>query len=242
VRLTNMLVVPDLFNFEYLGAATRNIGGVLGIELRHQLLLRGPQITKRAMDITLTVLGGLCILPILMLIALLVRLDSPGPVLYSQKRLGQAGRRFDAYKFRSMYGDGEQRLQAVLDTDPKLKAEYEEFHKLSVDPRITRVGRFLRKYSLDELPQIWSVLVGDMSLVGPRPYLEREIPEMNGQEGIILKVHPGITGIWQVTDRNSTGFAHRVKMDVEYVRNWTPWLDIYVLIKTFGVVVSGTGS
>jgi len=194
------------------------------------------------MDVTLTILGGLCILPFLSLLALFVKLESPGPVLYSQKRLGQSGRRFEAYKFRSMYGDGETRLQALLDSDPKLKAEYEEFHKLSVGPRITRMGRIIRKYSLDELPQIWSVLIGDMSLVGPRPYLEREIPEMGGHEGIILKVRPGIIGMWQVTDRNSTGFAHRLRMDVDYVRNWSHWVDIYILLKTFGVVVSGTGT
>jgi lipopolysaccharide/colanic/teichoic acid biosynthesis glycosyltransferase len=141
-----------------------------------------------------------------------------------------------------MYGDGEQRLQEVLERDPQLRAEYEEFHKLSVDPRVTRIGRLLRKFSLDELPQVWSVFVGDMSLVGPRPYLEREIPDMDGQEAIILRVKPGITGIWQVTERNASTFDQRVLLDVEYVRSWSPWLDLYVLARTVPVVLGGTGS
>ncbi len=150
--------------------------------------------------------------------------------------------RFRARKFRTMYGDGEARLQEVLARDPKLAAEYEQFHKLTFDPRVTRVGRILRKYSLDELPQLWNVLVGDMSLVGPRPYIEREIAEMGGRELTVLRVKPGITGYWQVTERNASTFEHRVKLDVEYVRSWSPWLDLYVIAKTVPVVLGGTGS
>jgi len=239
---SSVLVIPDLFNIAHFGAPARSLGGVLGIEVRRRLLLTGPRVAKRMMDLALTLVGGLFVLPILIFIALLIKLDSPGSIFYRQKRLGQNGVRFSALKFRTMYGDGEKRLAEVLEKDPKLRAEYNEFHKMTADPRVTRVGRILRKYSLDELPQIWNVLVGQMSLVGPRPYLEREIPEMKQQEGIILRVKPGITGIWQVTERNASGFDHRVQMDVEYVRNWSPWLDIYVLARTFLVVVEGTGS
>lgn len=239
---TRVLLVPDLLNLAHFGAVTQDLGGVLGIEVRRQLLLRGPRIVKRIMDIVLTALGVLVISPVLGLLALLVKFDSPGPVFYTQKRLGQDGVRFSALKFRTMYGDGEQRLKELLAKDERLRAEYEEFHKLSDDPRITRVGKLLRRYSLDELPQLWNVLVGDMSLVGPRPYLEREIPDMYQQEAVILRVKPGITGIWQVTDRNATGFEQRVKLDVEYVRNWSPWLDIYILARTVPVVIVGTGS
>jgi Undecaprenyl-phosphate galactose phosphotransferase WbaP len=234
--------VPDLLNLAHFGAVTQDLGGVLGIEVRRQLLLRGPRLAKRVMDVSLTAVGALLISPILLLLALLVRLDSSGSIFYRQKRLGQDGVRFSALKFRTMYGDGEKRLKELLDRDPKMRAEYEEFHKLSDDPRITRVGKTLRRYSLDELPQLWNVLVGDMSLVGPRPYLEREIPDMSQQEAVILRVKPGITGIWQVTDRNATGFDQRVKLDVEYVRNWSPWLDIYILARTVPVVLVGTGS
>ena len=239
---SHILVIPDLFGFASLGVPAKDIGGVLGIEVRQQLLLPGPRFVKRLMDLAFSLAGGLCILPIVIVIAILIKLDSKGPVLYWQERVGRDGTRFLAGKFRSMYGDGEERLKAVLASDPRLKAEYEEFHKLSFDPRVTRIGRILRKFSLDELPQIWSVIRGDMSLVGPRPYLERELPDMQHQESIILRAMPGMTGLWQVGDRNSTGFAERLRTDVHYVRNWSPWLDIYILAKTVGVVVAGTGS
>jgi lipopolysaccharide/colanic/teichoic acid biosynthesis glycosyltransferase len=239
---SSVLVIPDLFNVAHFGTPTHSLGGVLGIEVRRQLLLAGPRFAKRVMDVVLTSVGGIMILPFVALFAILVKLDSSGPIFYRQKRLGQDGVRFVAFKFRTMYGDGEQRLQAVLASNPQMRAEYDEFHKLTVDPRVTRVGKVLRKYSLDELPQIWSVFVGDMSLVGPRPYLEREIPDMNGQEAVILRVKPGITGIWQVTERNASTFEQRVHLDVEYVRSWSPWLDLYVLARTLPVVLGGTGS
>jgi len=239
---SSVLVIPDLFNVAHFGTPTHSLGGVLGIEVRRQLLLAGPRLAKRLMDVVLTTLGGLLVLPFVLVLSILIKLDSSGPVFYRQKRLGQDGVRFVAFKFRTMYGDGEQRLLEVLANNPQMRAEYEEFHKLTVDPRVTRIGRVLRKYSLDELPQIWSVFVGDMSLVGPRPYLEREIPEMNGQEAVILRVKPGITGIWQVTERNASTFEQRVHLDVEYVRSWSPWLDLYVLARTLPVVLGGTGS
>lgn len=239
---TNVLVLPDLYDLAHFGAPTRYLGGKLGIEVQRQLLLRWPRFTKRLLDVTLTSLALLAISPILLFIAIAIKLDSKGPIFYAQKRLGQDGVRFRALKFRTMYGDGEARLQEVLEKDPKLKAEYEQFHKLTFDPRVTRVGRFLRKYSLDELPQLLNVLVGDMSLVGPRPYIEREIAAMGGRELTVLRVKPGITGYWQVTERNASTFEHRVKLDVEYVRSWSPWLDLYVIAKTVPVVLGGTGS
>lgn len=238
----SVLAIPDLFDLAYFGAATRDLGGVLGIEVRRQLLLTGPRIAKRAMDLFIVGVALLFASPLLLLIGLAITLDSRGGIFYHQKRLGQDGVRFKAYKFRTMHGDGEKRLAEVLARDPRMRAEYEEFHKLTDDPRVTRVGRFLRKYSLDELPQLLNVFLGDMSLVGPRPYLEREIPEMDQKEAIILRVKPGITGIWQVTERNASTFERRLHMDVEYVRSWSPWLDIYVLARTVPVVIGGTGS
>jgi exopolysaccharide biosynthesis polyprenyl glycosylphosphotransferase len=238
---SHLLVIPDLAGFASLGVPARDVGGVLGIEVRQQLMLPWPRFAKRLLDVTLTTVGGLVILPFILLLCLAIRLDSPGEVFYFQERVGRDGKRFRAAKFRSMHGDGEERLKAVLDADPKLRAEYEEFHKLTNDPRVTRVGRIVRKYSLDELPQLWNVLRGEMSLIGPRPYLDREIPQMNGKEGIILRAMPGMTGLWQVSDRNATGFAARLRMDVHYVRNWSPWLDIWILARTVGVVLRGTG-
>jgi Undecaprenyl-phosphate galactose phosphotransferase WbaP len=239
---TSVLVIPDLYDLAHFGAPTRYLGGTLGIDVQRQLLLRWPRVTKRLLDVTLTGTALLILSPLLALIALLIKLDSRGPVFYSQKRLGQDGVRFLARKFRTMHGDGEQRLAEVLARDAGLRAEFRQFHKLTHDPRVTRVGALLRKYSLDELPQLWNVLVGDMSLVGPRPYLEREIAEMGGRELIVLRVKPGITGYWQVTERNASTFEYRVKLDVEYVRSWSPWLDLYVIARTFPVVLGGTGS
>jgi lipopolysaccharide/colanic/teichoic acid biosynthesis glycosyltransferase len=238
---THMLIIPDLLGFGSLGVPARDIGGMLGLEVEQRLLLPWSRLAKRAIDVSLTLMGGLLILPVILILCLLIKLDSRGPVLYRQKRLGRDGRQFEAAKFRTMYGDGEARLKAILEADPKLAREYEEFHKLARDPRVTRIGRILRKYSLDELPQLLNVIQGEMSLVGPRPYLEREVKDMDGQEVVILRAVPGMTGMWQVSDRNSTGFAERLKMDVHYVRNWSPWLDIYLLARTFEVVIKGTG-
>lgn len=240
-KFSHLLVIPDLFGFATLGVPAKNLGGILGVEVRQQLLLPGPRLAKRVMDIALTSFGLFFVMPFLLLIALLIKLDSKGPVFYTQKRLGRDGEHFRAYKFRTMHGDGEERLKAILDADPALRAEYEIYHKLRKDPRVTRIGRVLRKFSLDEFPQLLNVILGDMSLVGPRPYIERELTEMNGQEKIILRAPPGMTGMWQVSDRNATSFAQRVQIDVYYVRNWSPWLDIHILAKTFGVVVRGSG-
>ena len=239
---TNVLVIPDLFNLAHFGAPTRYLGGVLGLEVQRQLMHRGPRFAKRLMDLVLTVVGGLFVLPILILLALMIMFDSKGSPFYMQRRLGQDGVRFWAVKFRTMHVDAHARLQELLANNAELRAEFEQFHKLSQDPRITRVGRRLRKYSLDELPQLWNVLKGEMSLVGPRPYLETEIPDMHQKEAIVLRVRPGLTGIWQVTTRNESTFDERVNLDVEYVRNWSPWLDLYILARTFNVVVAGTGS
>lgn len=240
-KFTHLLIIPDLFGFATMGVPAKSLGGILGVEVRQQLLLPGPRLAKRIMDVALTCLGGIFVLPFLLLIAALIKLDSKGPVFYTQKRLGKDGTYFSAYKFRTMHGDGEARLKAILDADPVLKAEYDIYHKLKKDPRVTRIGRVLRKFSLDEFPQLLNVIKGDMSLVGPRPYIERELTEMGGQEKIILRAPPGMTGMWQVSDRNATSFAQRVQIDVYYVRNWSPWLDIHILAKTFGVVIKGSG-
>jgi lipopolysaccharide/colanic/teichoic acid biosynthesis glycosyltransferase len=239
---TNVLVIPDVFNLAHFGAPTQYLGGVLGIEVRRQLLLKWPRAIKRTMDLVLTSIGGLLILPLLLIISLIIKLDSKGPVLHRQRRLGQDGVRFSALKFRTMYLNADELLEKLLESNPALRAEWNAFHKLPDHPGITRVGKLLRKYSLDELPQLWNVLVGDMSLVGPRPYMEREIPDMEQKESIILRVRPGLTGIWQVTWRNESTFEQRLQLDVEYVRNWSPWLDLYVLARTVPVVVGGTGT
>ncbi len=196
---------------------------------------------KRILDIGLTLVLGVLGFPLIAVIWLLIKLDSKGGGLYIQERVGHRGRPFRCLKFRTMHGDGEARLESLLASDPALRAEYEEFHKLKNDPRVTRVGFWLRKYSLDELPQLWNVLRGEMSLVGPRAYLARELPEMNGKDRVILSVKPGLTGFWQVTGRNREGFRRRVARDVFYARHCNTAFDLSLLLRTVLVVIRGNG-
>lgn len=178
----------------------------------------------------------------LLLFSLAIRLDSPGPVIFSQRRLGKDGREFQCYKFRTMFLNNEEILEECLKDEEKC-SQWQEFKKIKgKDPRITRVGRFLRKTSLDELPQLFNILKGEMSLVGPRPYLPHELEEMQGMEGVILEAKPGLTGLWQVSGRNRLSFAKRLRLDMWYVRNWSLWIDIVMILKTIKVVVRGDGA
>ncbi|MEM3434110.1 MAG: sugar transferase, partial [Candidatus Methanomethyliaceae archaeon] len=169
-------------------------------------------------------------------------LDSPGPVLFRHRRLGLGGREFWCYKFRTMHVNAEEVLQKLLASDPALRAEWERDFKLRNDPRVTRVGRLLRRTSLDELPQIFNVLKGEMSLVGPRPIVEKEVPRFGLFASDYFSVRPGVTGLWQVSGRNDTGYEHRVRLESWYVRNWSLWLDLTVLIRTIGVVLARRGA
>ncbi|NJL48269.1 MAG: undecaprenyl-phosphate galactose phosphotransferase WbaP, partial [Leptolyngbyaceae cyanobacterium SM2_5_2] len=185
---------------------------------------------------------GLGVLPVIAIIALLVKLDSPGPVFYGQKRLGQEGFPFVAYKFRSMVANADQVLEAYFQANPELRVQWERDQKLRYDPRITRIGHFLRRTSLDELPQLWNVLRGEMSLVGPRPIVREEIIRYAEKYDLYTKVLPGLTGLWQVSGRNNVSYEERVNLDAYYVRNWSVWLDIYILLKTIWVVLIGDGA
>lgn len=197
---------------------------------------------KRILDLAL-VLGTLPFsLPVLALVAAAVKLDSPGPLLFSQPQMGRHGRTIRPLKFRSMQVGAEAILQKILAEDGPLAREYRQFHKMKQDPRVTRVGRILRKTSLDELPQLWNVLTGDMSLVGPRPYIPRERFAMLGREELILSLKPGITGFWQVYGRNATTFRKRVQMDTHYVRRWSLGLDLWILARTLWVVIGSRGA
>ena len=238
----HLLVIPDLMGFSSLWVEAKDVGGILGLEVRQQLLNRRSMILKRMIDLGASAVGLVCISPLLLVICLLVRLDSPGPLFFAQERFGLNGERFKALKFRSMYVDAEERLQQILQSDPAARQEYELFHKLRNDPRVTPMGRILRKFSLDELPQLWNVLRGEMSLVGPRAYMPKELAKMNGAEQIILQVLPGITGLWQVSGRNRLSFPARLDLDIYYVRNWSPWLDAHILAKTVWVVLTGDGA
>ncbi len=198
---------------------------------------------KRIFDISISILMMPILLPVIGIFGLLIKLDSSGQIFYSHVRIGEGGRRFGVFKFRSMHKDSKERLEHILSTDPKAKEEWESSFKLKNDPRVTKVGDFLRKTSLDELPQIFNVLRGDMSLVGPRPVVQEEIKEYyKDYAEYYFAVKPGITGLWQVSGRSDTNYDFRIKMDTWYVLNWSLWLDIIILFKTVKVVLKREGA
>jgi Undecaprenyl-phosphate galactose phosphotransferase WbaP len=242
VHFRSVVIIPNLAGVGASAVTARNLGGNLGVEMRHNLLNPWVRRTKRALDLGATLVGGIFVLPLLLGLCLLVRLESRGPVFYSAKRMGLDDKLFSCVKFRTMVPDAEAVLQRLLDEDEEAREEYRRYHKLRHDPRVTRVGRFLRKTSLDELPQIWNVLRGEMSLVGPRPYLPRESAEIGRTQGEILRVYPGITGPWQTSGRNDTSFADRVQIDGHYVRNWSIWWDLIILARTVRCVLFSRGA
>jgi Undecaprenyl-phosphate galactose phosphotransferase WbaP len=238
----HLIVVPDLFGFSSLWVASRDIGGVLGLEVRQNLLMSGSRVAKRMLDVGLIVLFAPIIALVCLALALLVRLDSAGPIFYAHMRIGQGGKPIWVWKFRTMVCNAEQVLKDYLSQHPELQEEWHRDQKLRSDPRVTRIGRFLRKTSLDELPQLWNILRGEMSLVGPRPIVEAEVERYGDNMKLYTRVLPGLTGLWQVSGRNDTTYAERVALDSYYVRNWSVWLDLYILARTMGVVLAGKGA
>jgi Undecaprenyl-phosphate galactose phosphotransferase WbaP len=196
---------------------------------------------KSAFDFVTAGIGMLLISPILVVIAVLVTLDG-GPALFAHERIGANGRRFPCYKFRSMVMDADRRLSELLAANPEAAAEWQEKHKLRADPRITWIGRILRATSLDELPQLFNVLRGEMSLVGPRPIVDAEVLRYAENFAYYLEVRPGLTGLWQVSGRSDTSYEDRVRLDVWYVRNWSLWHDVAILMKTVPAVLRRRGS
>lgn len=199
----------------------------------------GYEPVKRALDMTASGLGLLVLLPFLVLVAVIIRLDSRGPALFSQARVGQHGREFRCWKFRSMSNDAEARKESLADLN---EMEGGVIFKMKRDPRITRVGRFLRKASIDELPQLWNVFIGDMSLVGPRPAVPSEVAQYSARERQRLRVKPGITCIWQVSGRSDLDFDEQVRLDVRYARERSLGLDLSLLLKTVPAVLFARGA
>lgn len=241
----NVGVVPNLVAVPMSNVTAESFfdAKIMVLHIRNNLASPWNQLLKRIFDIVATICGGILISPILLAIAIWVYHDSPGPVIFKNKRIGLNGEEFNCYKFRSMYMNNKEILEKHLAEHPELQKEWNAYRKLrEEDPRITPVGKILRKYSLDELPQLLNVLKGDMSLVGPRPYLPEEIPMMGERSSIILMAKPGITGYWQVSGRNDVTFSERVNMESWYVYNWTLWIDFVILWKTFKVVLMHDGA
>jgi len=215
----------------------------IAIEIKNNLSNPITYITKRIMDYILALIIFILILPILVIIAIIIKLTSEGPVIYSQERIGKKAKTFKCYKFRTMYKDADKRLKEILEKNPELKKEWETYWKLKNDPRVTKIGNFLRKTSLDELPQIFNVLKGEMSLVGPRPVVQKEIDDYYKENSeYYFKVPPGVTGLWQVSGRSNTSYEYRISLDSWYVKNWNLWLDIVILFKTFSAVIKKEGA
>ncbi len=217
-------------------------GHVVMFQMRNNLKNRGNRILKFVFDWSLTLVGTICISPIFAIIAIWIYLDSPGPVIFKHYRVGKDGKEFNCYKFRSMCVDADKKLKELLEINSQARIEWEKDFKLKEDPRITKSGAYLRKTSLDELPQIFNVLKGEMSLVGPRPIVSEEIPRYGKYISDYYMVRPGITGLWQTSGRNDTGYEERVRMDSWYVRNWNIWFDIVLLWRTFKVAIKGKGA
>ena len=196
---------------------------------------------KRAIDIVGASVGLLLCIPIFLLVGIALKQEG-GSVFFAHHRVGRRGRVFPCYKLRTMLPDAQSRLDAYLASHPEAREEWARDFKLRDDPRVTKLGQFLRRSSLDELPQLWNVLIGDMSLVGPRPVVEAELERYGQHVQAYLAMRPGITGLWQVSGRNDTGYEQRVALDAQYVREWSVWLDCVILVRTVEVVLMRRGA
>ena len=231
-------IVPDLFQMSLSRVDVDDLGGVPLVGVREVGFGQKVRTIKRLVDIAGAALGLTLGAPLLGLAALAIRLDSPGPVIFRQTRVGANGRPFEIYKFRSMYQGAEQELEELRD-----RSEVDgPIFKMRDDPRVTPVGRFLRRTSLDELPQLWNVLIGDMSLVGPRPPLPSEVSEYMEWHKKRLEVRPGLTGLWQVSGRSLLSFDEQCLLDIYYIENWSLWLDFQILLRTIPEVLFGNGA
>jgi len=240
----DILFVPDLMMLPlgHVGVEPFYTEKVFMLSIRNNLARRRNRLAKRIFDLVATICGGLLILPILLILAILVGIDNKGRIIFAHRRVGRNGKIFPCYKFQSMVSDAQERLEEYLAKNPEARKEWEESFKLTNDPRVTKLGAFLRKTSLDELPQLWNVLMGDMSLVGPRPIVTKEVERYGDYIREYYMVPPGITGMWQVNGRSDTTYEERVSMDTWYVRNWSVWIDLVYLFKTVKTVFTGKGA
>ncbi|MEL6479293.1 MAG: sugar transferase, partial [Pseudomonadota bacterium] len=256
IRMLNAAGRPFTIVLPFDGLARRGLtlqktvgADMVLVEMQPTSQTLSAQIFKRIFDFTVTAIGVAVISPLLLAITVMLVFEQ-GPIFFSQSRVGRNDRRFRCYKFRTMRPDAEQRLKTLLASDPEKRREWETYQKLSDDPRITPLGHFLRKTSLDELPQLFNVLKGEMSLVGPRPIVAPEVPGYDSDRAYYessdiayyLRCTPGITGLWQVAGRASTTHDERIRLDRWYARNWSPWLDLMILFKTVRVVLDRSGS
>ncbi len=241
--LPNIIVLPSQFSLPSLWSSHRECAGVMGVRVCDYLHSSTGQFLKRSFDILGASVGLLLAIPVFVVSAIWIKLRSPGPVFYGHTRLGTGEREFKAWKFRTMVVDADKVLEQYLMNDPEMRREWFEDQKLKKDPRvISGIGNLLRKTSLDEIPQLWNVLAGDMSLVGPRPIVRSEVQKYEQMIGLYFRVRPGLTGLWQVSGRNNTSYSQRVRLDSYYVCNWSLWLDLYIIARTFKTILKREGA
>jgi len=236
-----MTAESQLISVKMLRALVKRGFQPLGSRSRHRVLSRhrlDGDFAKRLFDVLFSLSVLILFLPLYLLLALMIAISSPGPIFYVQERVGKNYKTFGCLKFRTMVKNADEMLLDMIATSPDLREEFEDNFKLKQDPRITGIGRFLRLTSLDEFPQFWNVLLGDMSVVGPRPLVPEELPKYGRYMDKILMIRPGITGLWQVSGRNDIPYNLRVQMDVYYVNFRNFWMDLWLIVKTIGVIIS----
>ena len=242
IYFEDIKLIPDLHSLFVNNVRVENDGSTIYINFENNLLRYNNRLLQYLFNKIASILIFLFLLPLFVLLGVLIKLDSRGPVLYRARRIGADKADFDVFKFRTMFRDADRKLHDILESDPALRREFERSFKLRNDPRITRVGRFLRKTSLDELPQIFNVLRGEMNLVGPRPIVHEEIEKYGNAFDELMKVKPGVTGLWQVSGRSDVDYEKRVQLDLFYIKNWSLWMDITILMRTVLVVLGGRGA
>ena len=238
----HVLWIPESREFPILRAYPTAIGVTGGLEISNRLHMNNYRLIKKVTEFLLAVLIMPAIILLGLLIGVLIKLTSRGPVFYRAKRLGINGRPISVLKFRTMYQDVDAALEKMLEENPQMKKEWLERFKLRKDPRVTPLGHFLRKTSIDELPQFWNVIRGEMAVIGPRPIVEDEVKYYGGDYPIFSMIKPGITGLWQVSGRSNTTYETRVRLDVYYVLNWSVWLDYYIFLQTVLAVILRRGA
>jgi len=239
----SMWIIPRSGDFITEGVNIEVIGDIFTLYLKRNLVKPWNLLFKNFFEILFALFLVVLTMPIFLVTALMIKLDTKGNIFFVQERIGKDKKLFHLYKFRSMYNDNETRLIKYLESNEKARGEWGKYKKLkNHDPRITRVGRLIRKFSLDELPQLFNVLKGNMSIVGPRPYLPEEIKDSGQSLSTITRVKPGLTGLWQVSGRSNLPFKARLRIDEYYIRNWSVWMDIVILLKSLRILFSQKGA
>ncbi len=243
--VNNLFLIPDLFGLSLSGIEAQQFfeEQILMLNIKNRLKPLSNRLVKRTLDLIFASILLILSTPLLLVIALVIKLESKGPVFYNSSRIGQRGKVFNCHKFRTMHSNADEILEKHLSANHSARTDWENYRKLiNGDPRLTRIGKILRRFSMDELPQLINIVCGEMSLVGPRPYLPSEKSLMGAWFEEIMIAKPGLTGLWQVSGRNKIDFEGRMKLGAWYVKNWSLWLDIVILLRTVRVVLKGEGS